>query len=187
MGGAHSETAQQKHFFDEHFGPFYRSEQVFISLENGESPINYDTLAWWLDVERQVAELKTDDGVALKDVCFAPTGEACAVQSVSAWMGDIEDCGRDGWKERFESCAQRPGECLPDFGQPIEPRLVLGGPKDTGLAPKRSYPPGWSTITTTTESLPPKHGSASWSRSLARCSAKACAYRTQPASASKRS
>jgi Niemann-Pick C1 protein len=123
-----SASAEQKHFFDEHFRPFYRAEQVFISQPGG-SPINYETLDWWLKVESDIDALQSDGGVTLQDICFAPNGPgtACVVQSVSAWLGDDLDTWGDDWRDRFASCASRPGECLPEFGQPIEPRLVLGG------------------------------------------------------------
>jgi Niemann-Pick C1 protein len=124
-----SESAIQKHFFDETFGPFYRPEQVFITMEDGSSPVNRDTLDWWLRVEKEISELKSENGYTLDQVCFAPAGRGtpCVVQSVSAWMGDDLDEWGDDWKSRFIDCANRPGECLPPFGQPIDPKLVLGG------------------------------------------------------------
>ena len=124
-----SESAAQKHFFDETFGPFYRTEQVFITMNSGGSPLEYDTLDWWLDVESQVAELKSISGHDLSDVCFAPAGRGtpCVIQSVSAWLGDDMEEWGDGWRDRVSDCAARPGECLPPFGQPIDPKLILGG------------------------------------------------------------
>ena len=124
-----SEAALQKQFFDDNFGPFYRTEQVFITAKDGSSPVTYDTLDWWLGVEAEIAQLSTPEGVKLHDVCFKPSGPdtACVIQSVSAWLGtDMEQWG-EGWQDRINSCAQRPGECLPDFGQPIDPKLILGG------------------------------------------------------------
>lgn len=44
--------------------------------------------------------------------------------------------GEEGWQDRLEDCAGRPGECLPDFGQPIEPKLVLGGAEGKWLETK---------------------------------------------------
>jgi Niemann-Pick C1 protein len=131
-----SEAATQKHFFDDTFGPFYRTEQVFISMENGESPVTYDNLDWWLKVESDINDLKSGSGVGLQDICFAPTGDACVVQSVSAWLGeDMEQWGEE-WQSRVTDCAGRPGECLPPFGQPIDPKLVLGGAKGDWLNAK---------------------------------------------------
>lgn len=123
-----SAAAAQKQFFDDNFGPFYRSEQVFITADD-QHPVTYETLDWWLDTEKEISALEADDGVSLQDVCFAPAGpgSACVVQSVSAWLGtDMEQWG-DKWEKQLQTCANRPGECLPDFGQPIDPKLVLGG------------------------------------------------------------
>ncbi|OCF34304.1 niemann-Pick C1 protein [Kwoniella heveanensis BCC8398] len=130
----HSETATQKHFFDEMFGPFYRPEQIFITQPGG-SPVNHETLDWWLKVETEIGQLKTESGVTLQDICFAPAGPGtpCVVQSVSAWLGEeMEQWGED-WRERITNCAGRPGECLPPFGQPIDPKLILGGAKGDWL------------------------------------------------------
>lgn len=124
----HSAAAAQKQFFDDNFGPFYRSEQLFITADNGH-PVTFETLDWWLKTEEQISALDTSDGVTLQDVCFAPSGPgtACVVQSVSAWLGTDMGQWGDKWEDRLQTCASRPGECLPDFGQPIDPKLVLGG------------------------------------------------------------
>ncbi|WWC73799.1 uncharacterized protein I206_107771 [Kwoniella pini CBS 10737] len=132
-----SESAAQKHFFDDNFGPFYRSEQVFIT-QSGSGPVNYDTLDWWLKVESEIGRLESETGVTLQDVCFAPAGPGtpCVIQSVSAWLGeDMEQWGED-WRDRVTECAGRPGECLPAFGQPIDPKLVLGGAQGDWLNAK---------------------------------------------------
>ncbi|EIW71618.1 niemann-Pick C1 protein [Tremella mesenterica] len=123
-----SESATEKHFFDETFGPFYRDEQIFITAKQG-TPMTYDTLEWWLNVETEIMQLKSPSGHTLQDVCFAPAGKgtACVVQSISAWLGDDMEQWGDQWRDRISDCAARPGECLPPFGQPILPNLVLGG------------------------------------------------------------
>ncbi|KAK4687526.1 hypothetical protein P7C73_g2603, partial [Tremellales sp. Uapishka_1] len=122
-----SESATQKHYFDDNFGPFYRAEQMFISQPGG--PVNHDTLEWWLNVEKDIGELTSDSGYTLDDVCFAPAGRGspCVIQSISAWLGDDIDVWGDDWASRVSDCAARPGECLPAFGQPIDPKLILGG------------------------------------------------------------
>ena len=127
-----SESAREKHFFDDAFGPFYKDEQVFVTMQDGSSPLNHDTVQWWLGVEKEIAELRTESGVGLADVCFAPAGQGtpCVIQSISAWTGaDLDQYG-DDWKDRIRDCAARPGECLPDFGQPIEAPFVLGSGDD---------------------------------------------------------
>jgi Niemann-Pick C1 protein len=124
-----SDAAHQKQFFDDNFGPFYRAEQLFITAADGGPVLTYDALDWWLGIEQQITELKDKDGTTLADVCFAPSGRGtpCVVQSVSAWFGtDLGDWG-DEWPDRLRACASRPSECLPEFGQPLDPKLVLGG------------------------------------------------------------
>lgn len=147
-----SESRLQKDFFDEHFGPFYRPQQIFLTapasdasltdpITNSSSvaeelqPIlSWERLQWWDSVEKQIAKLKTDDGVTLKDVCFKPAGPqgVCVVQSVMGWYGDLDDWPEKEWKDRLLNCANAPGDqdCLPPFGQPLSPALVLGGVKD---------------------------------------------------------
>ena len=123
-----SESATQKHFFDEAFGPFYKDEQIFITMREGSSPVNKETVQWWLGVEKEIASLQTESGVKLSDVCFAPAGPGtpCVIQSISAWLGDDLEQWGDGWRDKITDCAARPGECLPPFGQPIEAPFVLG-------------------------------------------------------------
>merc|ERR1711939_22603 len=67
-----------------------------------------------------------EHGLALKDVCFNPTGDACVVQSVSGYFQNGLD---DDWEETIKQCADSPGslECLPPFMDPLLPGRVLGG------------------------------------------------------------
>ena len=128
-----SAAAQEKSFFDENFGPFYRAEQVFLVNDTnpaGPGPVlSYETLAWWIDVEDRVSRLKGNDTRAtLDDVCFKPTGDACVVQSVAAYFGnDIKTVTPTSWKGRLRDCAASPVDCLPKSQQPIEPTMILGG------------------------------------------------------------
>ncbi len=129
-----SESAAQKHFFDDNFGPFYRTEQVFITSTSGDSVLSRDTLKWWLEAEDEIRFMNTESGVRLDQVCFAPAGRGrsskdtyCAIQSISAWITNELDDDDDLWQRTILDCAARPGECLPGFGQPVDPKLILGG------------------------------------------------------------
>lgn len=131
-----SESKVQKEYFDEHFGPFYRPEQIFVT-SNEEAPVlSWSTLKYWAGVEADIRELKSSpNGYTLEDVCFKPAGPegACVVQSVMAWFGnDLSGYDQDTWAEHLESCASSPVECLPDFGQPLAPHYVLGGVPENG-------------------------------------------------------
>jgi Niemann-Pick C1 protein len=155
-----SESAYQKKFFDETFGPFYRAEQIFVmgrpagydadvdgldvhaSRLPPPSPVlTYDNLDWWLKHEQEINNLKSEpNGYTLQDICFAPAGPGtpCVVQSVSAWLGyDMQEWGED-WTERLLNCAGSPGECLPEFGQPIEAKFILGGAENKDLLSAKS-------------------------------------------------
>ena len=127
-----SAAAEEKAFFDENFGPFFRAEQIFLvndTTSAGPGPVlSYETLHWWFGIEDQIAEMKSREyGLELNDVCFKPTGKACVVQSVSAYFSGGLDDGT--WQETLEECTDSPGAqtCLPEFKAPVRPDLVLGG------------------------------------------------------------
>ncbi|KAG8800894.1 hypothetical protein FRC16_001821 [Serendipita sp. 398] len=144
-----SESRIQKDFFDEHFGPFYRPQQIFItapasglSLTNPisnsstiagdlEPVLSWKRLQWWSRVETDIASLETDEGTTLDDLCFKPAGPEgeCVIQSVLGWFSDPDTWDEDSWEDQLLSCADSPGdpECLPPFQQPLSPSMVLGG------------------------------------------------------------
>ncbi|KAI1178001.1 patched family-domain-containing protein [Nemania sp. FL0916] len=122
-----SAAAQEKAFFDENFGAFYRAEKVFLVNDTSTSDVSpvlsYDTLTWWAGVESDVRKLKGRDfGTTFQDVCFKPTGPDCVVQSPTTWFD-----GTKNWKGQFRTCASSPVLCRPDYGQPLEPGMILGG------------------------------------------------------------
>jgi Niemann-Pick C1 protein len=133
-----SPAAQEKAFFDDNFGPFYRTEKIFLVNDlNPSAPgpvLSYDTLLWWMDVEASVRRLRGRKyGSTLQDLCLKPTGDACVVQSVSAYFqGDPYMVERDGWKDKLRECADSPVACRPEYGQPLEPNMILGGYSESG-------------------------------------------------------
>jgi Niemann-Pick C1 protein len=135
-----SAAAQEKDFFDQSFGPFYRAEQAFLvnnRPSNDSSPLlDYETLVWWFGVESEVRRIiSVEQGLNLNDVCFKPTGDACVVQSLTGYFGgDVSNLDPDTWKDRLTKCTESPGDpsCLPDFSQPLKPEMILGGYEDTG-------------------------------------------------------
>lgn len=128
-----SAAAQEKAFFDDHFGPFFRAEQAFLvndTQRSGPGPVlSYDTLGWWFDVESRVQRLKSrHEAVSLRDVCYKPTGDSCVIQSITGYFGgDFSNVDPSTWSADLERCAENPAECRPDFGLPIDPKLVFGG------------------------------------------------------------
>ncbi|KAI5866209.1 multidrug efflux transporter AcrB transmembrane domain-containing protein [Durotheca rogersii] len=122
-----SAAAQEKAFFDQNFGPFYRAQKVFLVNDTnplGPGPVlSYETLTWWAGVEKSVKELRGETSRAnFQEVCFKPTGSACVVQSPTVYFD-----GTKAWRSSFQECAESPVGCRPDFGQPIEPNMILGG------------------------------------------------------------
>lgn len=145
-----SESKLQKEYFDEKFGPFYRTEQIFITSIPGEAEtaanesissreitvgknppvLSFSHLKYWFKVEADIRKLRSPNGHTLRDVCFKPAGPrgACVVQSVAAWFGnDLDDYDEETWADHLLSCANSPVDCLPDFQQPLGPQFVLGG------------------------------------------------------------
>lgn len=135
-----SAAAQEKDFFDQNFGPFFRAEQVFLVNDrpsNDSRPLlDYETLVWWFEVETSVRRMMSlNQGISLDDVCFKPTGDVCVVQSITGYFGgDVSNLDPDTWKDRLTQCTESPGDlnCLPGFSQPLKPEMILGGYEDTG-------------------------------------------------------
>ncbi|KAF2418277.1 multidrug efflux transporter AcrB transmembrane domain-containing protein [Tothia fuscella] len=134
-----SAAAQEKEFFDSNFGPFFRAEQAFLVNDTHpeSSVMNYDNLRWWFDVEARVNRLRAPGGIAYDDVCFKPTGDACVVQSFTGYFqGDVGGLTPGSWDKALLDCANSPVDCLPEFGQPLNPNMVFGGYNDSILDSK---------------------------------------------------
>ena len=133
-----SPAAQEKVFFDASFGPFYRTEKIFLVNDTDPSApgpvLSYDTLRWWMDVEEGIRQLRGYKfGSTLRDFCLKPTGDACVVQSVTSYFqNDPELVDPDGWEDTLRQCADSPVECRPEYGQPLEPNMILGGYPESG-------------------------------------------------------
>jgi Niemann-Pick C1 protein len=150
-----SAAAQEKTFFDEKFGPFFRAEQAFLVNDTqGEAGpvLSYETLDWWFGVENQIQRLKSyEHGVTLDKVCFKPVGDDCVVQSVTGYFqGDFANVSPDSWQDDLLQCVDNPSSCLPTFQQPLDPHLLFGGVNATVLDAKalvvtwvvQNYPKG---------------------------------------------
>ncbi|CCC06651.1 hypothetical protein SMACR_00676 [Sordaria macrospora] len=148
-----SPAAEEKAFFDSHFGAFYRAEKVFLVNDtnpSGPGPVlSRDTLLWWMDVEKSIAALKgANYGSSFQDLCLKPTGDACVVQSVAAYFQDDPDSvDPESWKSTLRTCAASPVECRPAYGQPLDPSMILGGyPEDGDVAEASAMTVTWVLI-----------------------------------------
>ncbi|KAG8442189.1 hypothetical protein GDO86_011113 [Hymenochirus boettgeri] len=87
----HSQARQEKDYFDKHFGPFFRTEQLIITapLSKGEiyspypsgsdiyfgPPLTFDILVQVLKLQDAIENLTAyyqNESVTLKDICLAP-------------------------------------------------------------------------------------------------------------------
>lgn len=126
-----SAAAKEKAYFDSNFGPFYRAEKIFLvndTLPTGPGPVlSYDTLEWWMKVEKSIEKLESPVyGKYLQDVCFKPMDDTCVVQSVTAYWYSKGGLDPEYWKDDLRACAKSPVDCRPAFGQPIDPKMILG-------------------------------------------------------------
>lgn len=149
-----SESKMQKEFFDAHFGPFYRAQQIFVTkatdaytvpenvslVSTCGAVLSFDHLRYWLAVESDIRELRSSpNGYGIEDVCFKPAGPsgACVVQSIGAWFSnDLSGYDEESWRDRVLHCANSPVDCLPDYQQPLGPRYVLGGVPENSAGEK---------------------------------------------------
>ncbi|KAF5024807.1 hypothetical protein F66182_3123 [Fusarium sp. NRRL 66182] len=127
-----SAAAQEKAYFDDNFGPFFRAEKIFLVNDtnpSGPGPVlSYDTLKWWIDVEKSIEKIESPVyGKFFNDLCYKPTGDACVVQSLSAYLYAKGGLSPTSWKKDLRSCAESPVDCRPEFKQPIEPSMIFGG------------------------------------------------------------
>lgn len=126
-----SPAAEEKAFFDESFGPFFRAEQAFLVNDTSGTPgpvLSFETVQWWFDIEAEIGRMMSEKhGLTLQDICFNPTGAACVVQSISAYFNNGLD--PNTWLDTLKECTTSPGSqgCLPKFQAPVKPNLVLGG------------------------------------------------------------
>ncbi|CCD24281.1 sphingolipid transporter NDAI_0C06220 [Naumovozyma dairenensis CBS 421] len=119
---------KEKQYFDEHFGPFYRTEQVFVVNETGPV-LSYETMDWWFKTEQEITEsLQSSENVTYQDLCFRPTEDStCVIESMTQYFqGQLPD--EDSWEREIRSCARSPVNCLPTFQQPLKEELLFSDP-----------------------------------------------------------
>ncbi|XP_073833779.1 Niemann-Pick type C-1b [Musca autumnalis] len=102
--GEESQTRLEKEYFDSHFGPFYRTNQVFIKPVNGSGFTHNTTggitefgpayeksfLVEVFRLQEAIEAIGIEDGIGLDKVCYAPilypgektSVDKCLVQSI---------------------------------------------------------------------------------------------------------
>ncbi|XP_017472603.1 PREDICTED: LOW QUALITY PROTEIN: Niemann-Pick C1 protein-like, partial [Rhagoletis zephyria] len=124
-----SQTRLEKDYFDERFGPFYRTNQIFFKPIN-QSSFTHNTSTGILTfgpafeksflkevftLQQQIEAITTETGVTLADVCYAPmlytgveaTTDDCLVQSIFGYFQnnmdefDLEYVDSDGYTNNY--------------------------------------------------------------------------------------
>lgn len=133
--------AIERHFFDEKFGPFYRTEQLIITNQTGGPVVSRETLEWLKEIEYTVSQLQTTIlSDSLDTFCFKPINDACVVESATQWF--YRHRIGDDWESRIKDCADSPVKCLPPFQQPVDPNIVLGG-SENGIIDSKALVTTW--------------------------------------------
>ncbi|XP_076308417.1 NPC intracellular cholesterol transporter 1-like isoform X2 [Tachypleus tridentatus] len=152
-----SQARKDMEYFNKHFGPFYRVEQIIITPTNNESFVakadkdgisNYtwgpvfrkEFLLEVLDLQRKVERLvisKNGKNISLSDICLAPLSpenKACVVQSVFAYFHSFFKRGEtslpDNYLSHILDCTSNGYQfhCLAPYGGPlIPPAVAFGG------------------------------------------------------------
>lgn len=161
-------SRQEKNFFDNNFGPFYRVQQVIVTLEKDQpfvyKGVNYSgiyTLTFMKNMLqlqnalRNVSGEKT--GTKLEDLCFAPMDGKCLFQSplnfIQANETVLNKVSFPSIIEHISKCLENPinpddgnkWSCLGEWGGPGLREVVLGGYDDVG-----NFTPTWHRYTQAT-------------------------------------
>ncbi|KFM58254.1 Niemann-Pick C1 protein, partial [Stegodyphus mimosarum] len=151
-----SQAREEKDYFDNHFGPFYRTEQVIITRKT-KTPVIGDNLTFSsvfdrsflhqiLDLQNNITSLtavQNNRTIRFENICFAPmTKHKCMIQSAVNWFQN-DHAHLDYYKnteeylEFLKNCTSNPFfiqkkglSCLGEYGGPIFPYVALGGVPD---------------------------------------------------------
>ncbi|XP_016843552.1 NPC intracellular cholesterol transporter 1 homolog 1b [Nasonia vitripennis] len=143
----------EKNFFDEHFQPFYRTEQIFIKsvgldkVYNDIDNVTYEFgpvfrkefMLAVLDLQEKVMQLGQEDGEGLERICYAPvkndfsgpmTLSYCTVQSVWGYFqNEPKKLEQESYWKTLFGCLDAPYDvnCLAPYKGPIIPAIAVGG------------------------------------------------------------
>ncbi|KAI5753711.1 hypothetical protein M8J77_002664 [Diaphorina citri] len=152
-----SRARRERAYFERHFEPFYRIEQVIIiakglpnilhNTSNGIiefGPVFNKTFLYEIKKLQDRLETLGKPDLGLEKICFAPLSTSssnnqsnCAVQSIWGYYKNNEamfnriGSDREGFPtnylDQFLKCSHNPYQCLAPYGGPIDPAIALGG------------------------------------------------------------
>ncbi|KAJ4461389.1 putative Niemann-Pick type protein 1B [Paratrimastix pyriformis] len=130
------QTELQKGFFNQHFGGFYRIEQVIIRPKEGYTAISKELLLEVLAMEKNISTLvATVNGhqVHLMDICNQPTASGCIIETPTEWWQQdetlLQEASQDDIHDHVIQCANNQVDptCLSSIGAFTDPKVALGG------------------------------------------------------------
>ncbi|UYV60289.1 NPC1 [Cordylochernes scorpioides] len=148
-----SQARRDMEYFNQHFGPFYRIEQLIITPSNQSyftKDIKGRNVTWGpafekdfllevLDLQNKVENLLVEHDnqtVKLENICLAPlspVNKHCAIQSVFGYFQDNRDTlldRKDEYLDHIYRCFKGKAiqECFSRYGGPLESTdAILGG------------------------------------------------------------
>ncbi|KAB7495176.1 Niemann-Pick C1 protein [Armadillidium nasatum] len=150
-----SRTRKEKDYFDQHFGPFYRTNQILItsigfsSFEYGDyemGPVfNSTFLEEVFKLQDEIFALTAEyDGriITLEDVCIkplSPQNNYCLIQTIyNYFQNDLDYFNQwvenGDYLEHITTCLNNPSysdnentTCMGTFGGPVFPYVAVGG------------------------------------------------------------
>lgn len=158
-------SRKEKEFFDENFGPFYRIEQVIVTMETYQ-PFQRNNVTFsgifeinFLKKMFELQELLTNvvgskTGVKLNELCFAPMDGKCMVQSPLNYIQFnktiLEKFNETLIIDHIAKCLDNPYSindalpgsglpCLSEWGGPGFREVVLGGYDDKSNLTWKKY------------------------------------------------
>lgn len=120
---SNADAFKEKQYFDENFGPFYRTEQIFVVSTTVSPVLTNEVVLWWQRIEKEITSMIVED-LSYDDLCFKPTPDStCVLESFTQYFdGPLPR----GWQKSLKDCADTPVNCLPSFGQPLRKELLFG-------------------------------------------------------------
>ena len=147
-----SQSRIESEYFNQHFGPFYRIEQIIIKRSDGAKNFYYknkvfspifklDFLEKVYYLQNNITHLKSN--VNLEEICFSPLSNGkCVIQSQIGWFQSNvtrlhQSFNNSTYLDHIQACMDSSlltqdnnfgnYSCLGDYGGPAFPDVALGG------------------------------------------------------------
>ncbi|KAL7677217.1 hypothetical protein ACOME3_003457 [Neoechinorhynchus agilis] len=131
-------SLKEKEYYDEHFGPFYRSCQLyFIPKFTNASIFKMDYFQELSEIQNDILQLKAaynNESVSLSSICWKPVkddADGCMIISpVQYFEKNLMILNQTKvWRDHLFGCMRYPTEndCIPKSGAFVDPTVAFGG------------------------------------------------------------